>query len=91
MRSKQKMVVLAAFVALIVLGHDYLGAEKGQGGAKPKAPVQVNRIPPPEVGASPDATYGEALETPNQRRRRLGRRSARPEFRRRSSTRFARR
>src|SRR6202790_5008318 len=25
----------------------------------------------PEVGASPDATYGEALETPNQRRKRL--------------------
>ena len=71
MRSKQKMVVLAAFVALIVLVTIILAQKKVRAAQTPSEPVQVNYIPPPEVGASPDATYGEALETPNQRRRRL--------------------
>lgn len=71
MRSKVNMVVLAAFMALavlvtIVLAQKKVHAAQNQGGS-----VKVRPTPPPEVGVSPDAIYGEALETPNQRRRRL--------------------
>jgi type IV secretion system protein VirB9 len=50
----------------IVLGQKNVGAAPDQGGA-----AQVNGKPTQEVGSSPGATHGEALETPNQRRKRL--------------------
>ena len=68
MRSTLKMVVSAVVVLmpLIILVHKKVTASQSQ-----DAPVQVNRIPPPQPDASPDPNQGEALETPNQRRRRL--------------------
>ena len=73
MKSIPKMVVATTtavalmVVITIVLAQKRAKAATNQDGSS----VQVNSQPAPEVGAAPDATYGEALETPNQRRRRL--------------------
>ena len=76
MRSKKKLVVLGAVVALLALVIVVSAEKKAKAAQNQSAPVPANRRPVPEVGASPEANYGEALETPNQRRRRLGDRGA---------------
>ena len=71
MKSK-KLIVVGAFVAVVALVIVVFAERKAKAAQNQSVPVPANRIPVAEVGASPEATYGEALETPNQRRRRLG-------------------
>ncbi|MGD1094942.1 MAG: P-type conjugative transfer protein TrbG [Bryobacteraceae bacterium] len=73
MKSIPKMVVATTTaVALMVVITIVLAQKRAKAAQSQDAPsVQVNSPPAPEVGAAPNATYGEAMETPNQRRRRL--------------------
>jgi type IV secretory pathway VirB9-like protein len=71
-KSTWKMAIAATLVAAMVVvtiigSQQRVKAAQNEDGSS----VHVDRTPAPEVGAAPDATYGEALETPNQRRRRL--------------------
>jgi type IV secretion system protein VirB9 len=62
-----KLIVIAALAVPIVLAQQKAAAAEEKSG-----PVQVKRTPPPQSAApSPDPNDGEALETPNQRRKRL--------------------
>jgi P-type conjugative transfer protein TrbG len=62
-----KLVVIAALVAPIVLAQKKAAAQPRT--TKKAGAVHVKRVPPAE--ANPPGDYGEALETPNQRRRRI--------------------
>jgi type IV secretion system protein TrbG len=70
-RSIIKLVAIAALVAPVILAQKKATAADDDTG-----PVQVKRVPPPKAASSPAANIGEALETPNQRRKRLAAKGA---------------
>src|SRR5258708_6554342 len=72
-KSIGKVFVIAALIAPIALAQ-----KKATAAQTEAAPVHVNRVPPPKVDPSQDSDQGEALETPNQRRRRLAAEGAVP-------------
>jgi len=63
---KMVAIVVIVFIPLIILTH-----KKATASQKQDTPPRTDQIPPPQTAAVADPNEGEALETPNQRRRRL--------------------
>ena len=88
MKSKKKLIILGAFVALLALVIVF-AEKKAKAAQNQSAPVPANRIPVPEVGAPPEALMVRPWK------RRISAvdvlaTKALPKSRRRRSTRFAR-
>jgi P-type conjugative transfer protein TrbG len=66
-KSIWKLFLIAALVAPLLLAQKKATADQ----TKKSDKARVKRVPPAEVDSSSAATSGEALETPNQRRKRL--------------------
>lgn len=66
MRPTMKLLFTAMLLASVVLAQKKAKAEQ-----KKPGPGHVNRVPRGEAISPPDKDYGEDLETPNQRRKRL--------------------
>ena len=69
--KSKKLMCIAAFAALVVLVAIMFFEKKARGAQVQSSTSPVTHPSSGEVGAAPDATYGEALETPNHRRQRL--------------------
>src|SRR5215469_500160 len=67
--KSKKLICLAASLLVLVMVIIIVNSVRAAQVQSP--PSSVTHSPSREVGAPPDATYGESFETPNHRRQRL--------------------